>query len=148
MQSSRTKISQRVHNVPQRKSPICSQLSYNSARTTRNSKARVYRDTSILIKNSNTAKSAKVSRAIRNLTAFYNPDASGILSQVTSSCGNVEMHQQVQPLIESTSEKEDSVKDNQDQHGQTHIIEDIDDEGHQTGRETAAISFEKGCKGY
>ena len=44
------------------------------------------RDTTVLMKDSNTSKSTTVSRAMRNLEveASYNPDASGILSQVAS----------------------------------------------------------------
>mmetsp|Transcript_16399 Transcript_16399/g.26543 ORF Transcript_16399/g.26543 Transcript_16399/m.26543 type:complete len:93 (+) Transcript_16399:708-986(+) len=56
------------------------------------------------------------------------------------------MPQEVQLDIESNCEKEDSVKDNQDQDGETHIIEDINDEDHETGRGTAAISFEQVAK--
>ena len=52
------------------------------------------------------------------------------------------MFQQVQLVIQSNHEREDSVKDNQDQYGQTHIIEDMGDEDHEKGGETAAISFE------
>ena len=71
-------------NVPQRKSPRLSQASYNSARTTRNSKEHVNRDISVLMKESGTDSSGKVSCAMRNLEVSYNPDASGILYQVAS----------------------------------------------------------------
>ena len=78
---------------------------------------------------------------MRNLS--YNPDASGILSQVTSSCGNVEMPQEVQLVIKSDCEKEYSVKDNQDQTGQTDIIEDVDDEDHEMRKERVAKDIDK-----
>ena len=109
----------------QRKSPRLSQTSYNS-RTTRNSKTRVNRDIVVLIKNSDTGKNAKVACNMTSLESSYNPDASGILSHVTSCHGYVEMPQPLQLIIESNCEREDSVMDNQDQDDQTHIIEDIE----------------------
>ena len=63
-------------NMPQRKSPRLSQVSYNSTRTTRNSRERVSRDTTELTKDSGTGMSGKVSRAMKNLEASYNPDTS------------------------------------------------------------------------
>jgi len=129
------------------KSPRLSQASYNSARTTRNSKERKSRDTAVLTKESSTGTSGKVSRAMRNLEASYNPDASGILSQVASRHGNQERPQVMEPVIESSCTGEDSTTlDNQNQNGPTHIIEDINDADHETGRETAAVSFEQVVK--
>ena len=133
--------------MPQRKSPRLSQASYNSVRKTRNSKERVSRDTTVLTKKSGTGTSGKVSRVMRNLEASYNPDASGILSQVASRHGNQEKPQVKEPVIESSRTGEDSTTlDNQNQNGPTHIIEDIDDDDHETGRETAAVSFEQVVK--
>ena len=53
-----------------------------------------------------------------------------------------------EPVIESSRTGEDSTtSDNQNQNGPTHIIEeDIDDDDHETGRETAAVSFEQVAK--
>ena len=101
-------------NMPQRKSPRLSQASYNSTRTTRNSRERVNKDTAVLTKKSGTGTSGKVSRAMRNLEASYNPDASGILSQVASRHGNQEKPQVNEPVIESSRTGEDSTTlDNQ-----------------------------------
>ena len=74
------------------------------------------RDTAVLVKESSTGKSDKVSRAMGNLEAFYNPDAYGILSQVASQHGNEEGPQEVQPVIESNRVGQDSANlDNQNQ---------------------------------
>ena len=42
--------------------------------------------------------------------------------------------------------KDSSTLDNQNQDGPTHIIENIDDDDHETGRETAAVSFKQIAK--
>ena len=95
-------------NMPQRKSPRLSQTSYNSTRSNRNSRERVSKDTTVLTKKSGTGTSGKVSRAMRNLEASYNPDASGILSQVASRHGNQEKPQVKEPVIKSNHTGEDS----------------------------------------
>ena len=77
-------LAKRSSRIPQRKSPRLYQASYNSARTTRNSKERVNKDISVLMKDKGTDSNDKVSRAIRKLEVSYNPDASGVLSQVKS----------------------------------------------------------------
>ena len=73
-------LAKRSSKIPRRKSPRLSQASYNSTRTTRNSKERVNKDISVLMNDKGTDSSDKVSRAIRKLEASFNPDASGILS--------------------------------------------------------------------
>ena len=53
----------------------------------------------------------------------------------------------MEPVTESSRTGEDSTTlDIQNQNGPTHIIEDIDDDDHETGRETAAVSFEQVVK--
>ena len=84
----RSVLAKRSSNIPRRKSPRLSQASYNSARTTRNSKERVNKDLSALVNDKGADSSDKVSRAVRKLEALFNPDASGILSQVKSRHGN------------------------------------------------------------
>ena len=50
-------------------------------------------------------------------------------------------------VIESSCTGKDSFTlDNQNQDGPTHIIENIDDDDHETGRETAAVSFKQIAK--
>ena len=50
-------------------------------------------------------------------------------------------------VIESNTTKKDSTTlDNQSQDGLRHIKEDTDDDDHETGRETAAVSFEQVAK--
>jgi hypothetical protein len=46
----------------------------------------------------------------------------------------------------NTTEKDSTTLDNQNQDGQMHIIKDSDDDGHETGRETVAVSFEQVAK--
>ena len=94
------------------------------------------------MRENSTQTSGKVSRAMRNLEASYNPGASGILSQVASWHVNEEIPQEVQQVIKSNCARNNSANlDNQNQEGQTHIIEDIDDDDHETGRETVMVSF-------
>ena len=103
MQSVLAKRSGRKSRIPQRKSPRLSQASYNSARTTRNSKERVNKDLSALMNDKGTDSSDKVSRAIRKLEASFNPDALGILSQVESRHGNQERPQVKESIVESNT---------------------------------------------
>ena len=92
-------------------------------------------------------QSDKVSRAMQHLETSYNPDASGILSQVASRHGNQEKPQVMEPVIEYSCTGEDSTTlDNQHHNYPTHIIEDIDDDGHETRRDTADVSFEQVAK--
>jgi len=64
-----------------------------------------------------------------------------------SQHGNQERPQVMEPVIKSNHTGEDSTTlDKQNQNGPTHIIEDIDDDDHDTGRETAAVSFEQVAK--
>ena len=78
---------------------------------------------------------------------FHDPDASGILSQVESRHGNQERPQVKESIVESnTIEKDSTILDNQNQDGQMNIIEDSDDNNHETGRETATVSFEQVAK--
>ena len=84
---------------------------------------------------------------MRNIEKSYNSDAFGILSQVTSRHGNRERPQVMELVIKSSRTGKDSFTlDNQNQDGPTHIIENIDDDDHETGRETAAVSFEQFAK--
>eukprot|EP00957_Ditylum_brightwellii_P170439 12973582-Ditylum_brightwellii.AAC.1 len=56
----------------------------------------------------------------------------------------MEMPQEVQLVIGSNCVEEDSANlDNKNQDGQTYIIDDNDDNDHETRRETAAVSFEQ-----
>ena len=72
------------------------------------------RDTTVLVIESITGTSGKISHAMRNLEASYNPDARGILSQVAARHVNEERPQEVQPVIESNHTGEDSANlDNQ-----------------------------------
>ena len=96
-------LAKRSSKVPRRKSPRLSQASYNSARTTRNSKERVNKNISVLMKEKGTDSNDKVSRAIRKLEASFNPDASGILSQVESRHGNQERPQVKESIVESNT---------------------------------------------
>ena len=99
------------------------------------------------MKESGTGSSGKVSCAMRNLEVSYNPDASGILYQVASWHGHQERPQVKESVIESNTTKKDSTTlDNQSQDGLRHIKEDTDDDDHETGRETAAVSFEQVAK--
>ena len=102
---------------------------------------------SVRMKDKGTDSSDNVSRAIRKLEASYNPDASGILSQVASRHGHQERPQMKESVIRSnTTNKDSTILDNQNQDGQTNIIEDSDDDNHETGRETAVVSFEQVVK--
>ena len=84
---------------------------------------------------------------MRNIEKFYNSDAFGILSQVMSRHGNRERPQVMESVIESSRTGKDSFTlDNQNQDGPMHIIENIDDDDHETGRETAAVSFKQIAK--
>jgi hypothetical protein len=84
---------------------------------------------------------------MRNLKKSHNSDASGILSQLTSRHGNRERPQVMESVIESSrTGKDSSTLDNQNQDGPMHIIENIDDDDHETGRETAAVSFKQIAK--